>query len=229
MSTLWHGRFGAGPAEELLAYTASLPRARPRTSCPSVVHIGDSTSEGLISSDYLPDASQRIPARYQAIGVRNVHMEVVGATSIVEEYEGHPNAYKVAKRYRAAGYNGCWVIALGTNDTADVAVGSNVGLAERITRMMSVIGSQPVLWITVKSLLSSGPYSEHDMSQWDQALAAAAGKYPNMRVYDWASVVQDQWFINDKIHFTSAGYAARGELIADALAAAFPAGRNQSG
>jgi argininosuccinate lyase len=25
MSTLWHGRFGAGPAEELLAYTASLP------------------------------------------------------------------------------------------------------------------------------------------------------------------------------------------------------------
>jgi enamine deaminase RidA (YjgF/YER057c/UK114 family) len=116
------------------------------------------------------------------------------------------------------------VIALGTNDTADVAVGSNVGLAERIKRMMSAIGGQPVLWVTVKSLLSSGPYSEHDMSLWDQALAAAEAKYPNMRVYDWASVVQDQWFINDKIHYTSAGYAARGELIADALAAAFPAG-----
>jgi peptidoglycan/LPS O-acetylase OafA/YrhL len=213
----------AGVAGPGAAYTASLPQARPRTSCQSVVHIGDSTSDGLISSAYLPNAAQRIPARYAAVGVRNVHMEVVGATSIVEEYEGHPNAYKVAERYRASGYNGCWVIALGTNDTADVAVGSNVGLAERIKRMMSVIGDQPVLWITVKSLLSSGPYSEHDMSQWDQALAAAEGKYPNMRVYDWASVVQDQWFINDKIHYTSAGYAARGELIADALAAAFPA------
>jgi peptidoglycan/LPS O-acetylase OafA/YrhL len=212
----------AGVASPGAAYTASLPEAQPRTSCTSVVHIGDSTSEGLISSNYLPNASQRIPARYQAVGVRNVHMEIVGATSIVEEYQGHPNAYKVAKRYLASGYNGCWVIALGTNDTADVAVGSNVGVAERIKRMMSVIGTQPVLWITVKSLLSSGPYSEHDMSLWDQALAAAEGKYPNMRVYDWASVVQDQWFINDKIHFTSAGYAARGELIADALAAAFP-------
>jgi len=212
----------AGVAGPGAAYTASLPQARPRTSCQSVVHVGDSTSDGLISSDYLPNAAQRIPARYSAVGVRDVHTEVVGATSIVEEYEGHPNAYKVAERYRSSGYNGCWVIALGTNDSADVAVGSNVGLAERIKRMMSVIGTQPVLWITVKSLLSSGPYSEHDMSLWDQALAGAQSKYPNMRVYDWASVVQDQWFINDKIHYTSAGYAARGELIADALAAAFP-------
>jgi hypothetical protein len=123
----------------------------------------------------------------------------------------------------SAGFRGCWVIALGTNDTADVAVGSNVGLAERITRMMSVIGSQPVMWITVKSLLSSGPYSEQDMLEWDQALYAAAKHRPNMKIYNWASVVQTPWYINDDIHFTSAGYAARGELIADALAAAFPA------
>ena len=59
------------------------------------MHIGDSTSDGLISSDYLPNAAQRIPARYAAVGVSHVHMEVVGATSIVEEY-GTPNAYKVA-------------------------------------------------------------------------------------------------------------------------------------
>jgi peptidoglycan/LPS O-acetylase OafA/YrhL len=213
----------AGVASPGAAYTASLPQARPRTSCRSVVHIGDSTSEGLISSDYLPNASARIPARYAAAGVRNVHMEVVGATSIVEEYEGHPNAYKVAKRYRASGYNGCWVIVLGTNDTADVAVGSNVGVAERITKMMSVIGDQPVMWVTVKSLLASGPYSEQNMKQWNQALHAAAPRYPNMRIYNWASVAQAAWFINDKIHYTSWGYAARGELIADALAAAFPA------
>jgi peptidoglycan/LPS O-acetylase OafA/YrhL len=216
----------AGAAGPGAAYTAYLPQpARgPRTSCRSVVHIGDSTSEGLISSDYLPDARQRIPARYAAVGVRGVHMEIVGGTSIVEEYQGHPNAYKVAQRYKAAGYNGCWVLALGTNDTADVAVGSGVGVAQRIARMMSVIGNQPVLWVTVKSLLASGPYSEHEMSLWNQALRAVASRHPNMRVYDWASVTRDGWFIGDKIHYTSAGYAARGELIADALAAAFPGG-----
>jgi peptidoglycan/LPS O-acetylase OafA/YrhL len=210
----------AGPGG---AYVADLPEPAPRTSCKSVIHIGDSTSDGLISSDYLPDAAQRIPARYAQIGVTSVHMEVVGGTSIVEEYDSKPNAYDVAKRYRSHGYKGCWVIALGTNDTADVAVGSNVGLAERIKRMMSVIGNQPVMWITVKSLLSSGPYSEQDMLEWDQALYAAAKHHPNMKIYNWASVVQTPWYINDEIHFTSAGYAARGELIADALAAAFPA------
>jgi lysophospholipase L1-like esterase len=35
--------------------------------------------------------------------------------------------------------------------------------------------------------------------------------------------VRDGWFIDDGIHFTSQGYAARGRLIADALAKAFPA------
>jgi hypothetical protein len=210
----------SGPAA---AYAADLPEPQPRTSCQSVVHIGDSTSDGLISSNYLPDPAQRIPARYAQVGVSSVHMEVVGGTSIVEEYDNQPNAFNVATRYKQSGYHGCWVLALGTNDTADVAVGSAVGLAARVTKMMSAIGNQPVLWITVKSLLSAGPYAEHNMLLWDQALYAAQSRYPNMRIYDWASVVQPQWFISDQIHFTSAGYAARAELIADALAAAFPA------
>ena len=44
-----------------------------------------------------------------------------------------------------------------------------------------------------------------------------------MRVYDWASDVKDAWFIEDSIHLTSPGYAARAELIAQALAHAFHA------
>ncbi len=39
-----------------------------RTSCRSVVHIGDSTSEGLISRDYLPARSQRLVAQYARVG-----------------------------------------------------------------------------------------------------------------------------------------------------------------
>ena len=57
---------------------------------------------------------------------------------------------------------------------------------------------------------------------WDNALIQACASYPNMRVYDWAAAVKDSWFISDGIRFTSAGYAARARMIANALAAAFP-------
>jgi lysophospholipase L1-like esterase len=66
------------------------------------------------------------------------------------------------------------------------------------------------------------------MQSWDTALLQECRKYPNMRVYDWASVVKDGWFIPDGIHYTTPGYAARGRMIADALAEAFPASGTSS-
>jgi peptidoglycan/LPS O-acetylase OafA/YrhL/lysophospholipase L1-like esterase len=194
-----------------------------RTSCRSVVHIGDSTSDGLVSANYLPNASQRITARYAQIGIVHQYMEISGGTSVVETLPGQINAYQVAKKLVSHGYRGCWVIALGTNDTADVAIGSTVSRVQRVKRMMSVIGNQPVLWINDRSLLTSGPYSEQNMQLWNQALLQEEPHYPNMRVYDWAAVVQNSWYISDGIHFTSQGYAQRARLIADALARAFPA------
>ena len=198
-------------------------RGPARTSCRAVVHIGDSTSEGLISPDYLPDPRQRIAAQYAKAGVTTFIPEISGARSIVETYQGQPNAYTVAKQQVQQGYQGCWVLALGTNDVADVYVGSPVSLAGRIKEMMSVIGGQPVMWVNVKSLLASGPYAESNMLGWDHALIQACASYPNMRVYDWAAAAKDSWFISDGIHYTSAGYAARARLIAYALARAFPA------
>jgi len=121
------------------------------------------------------------------------------------------------------------VIALGTNDTADVSVGSNVGRMARIQELLSLAHGAPVMWVNVKSLLSSGPYAEANMQRWNAALVAACAKYPNMRIYNWAAAVRSSWFISDGIHYTSAGYAARAELIADALARAFPAGGHSTG
>jgi GDSL-like lipase/acylhydrolase family protein len=200
-----------------------------RTSCRSVVHIGDSTSEGLDSSTYLPKRSDRIGARYSDVGVATWKPEISGATSIVETLPGGTNAHDVAQQLVNQGYRGCWVIALGTNDSADVAVGSAVSLVTRIQRMMSVIGNQPVVWVNVKTLVSSGPYAETNMEAWDNDLVRACARYPNMRVFDWASVVKDGWYIPDGIHFTSEGYAARARLIADALAKAFPASGASTG
>ncbi len=198
------------------------PGSATTSSCRSVVHMGDSTSESLISPNYLPDPNQRLAAQYARVGATHQVMEIIGGTSIVETINGDPNAYDIAKQLVTTGYNGCWVLALGTNDTADVYVGSHVSLLSRIERMMSAIGDQPVMWVNVKSLVSSGPYSESDMQSWDRALLQACSLYPNMRVYDWASVVQSSWFIADGIHYNTPGSAERARLIASALADAFP-------
>jgi peptidoglycan/LPS O-acetylase OafA/YrhL len=206
------------------ASTAPVKSHSPlRTSCTSVVHIGDSTSEGLISNDYLPDREQQIPAQYRRVGVKTSKMEIAGGTSIVETIPGGVNAQNVAAGLIHHGYHGCWVIALGTNDTADIYVGSRVTLTERIQRMMTTIGDQPVLWVNAKTLVASGPYAESNMKRWNTALVGACPRYPNMRVYDWASAVKNKWFIPDGIHYYSDGYAARAHLIANALAEAFPA------
>ncbi len=202
-----------------------------RSSCKAVIHIGDSTSEGLTSSEYLPLASQRIEAQYAAVGATEQHFEISGARSIVETFEGEPNAQEVAEAWKLEGFKGCWVLALGTNDSADVFVGSAVGDMERIEIMMKTIGDEPVMWVNVRSLVESGdPYSEENMKKWDETLLEACRRYPNMRVYNWAADVKDSWFIEDGIHFTSPGYAARSELIAHALAHAFPAkGESEGG
>jgi lysophospholipase L1-like esterase len=57
----------------------------------------------------------------------------------------------------------------------------------------------------------------------------ACHEYPNMHIFDWASVVQDSWFIDDGIHYNTPGYAARARLIAQALARAFPKTGHSSG
>jgi peptidoglycan/LPS O-acetylase OafA/YrhL/lysophospholipase L1-like esterase len=205
------------------------PAAGPRTSCRSVVHIGDSTSDGLISPAYIPSRSQRIAGRYAAAGVQSVRIEISGARSIVETLPGQVNGHDVAQRLVRQGYRGCWVIALGTNDTANVAAGSGVSRAARVQRMMAAIHGQPVLWVDVKSLLASGAYAAPTMRLWNSALRAACAKYPNMRIFDWASQAKNGWFISDRVHYTPAGYVARARLIARALARAFPSRGRSSG
>jgi peptidoglycan/LPS O-acetylase OafA/YrhL len=216
------GSAAASPSALAAAKVGTTQAFPLQTSCRSVAHFGDSTSDGLVSADYLPDPALRINAQYADVGVTSTRFEIQGGTSIVETILNEPNAYTVAQRLVRRGYRGCWVLALGTNDTADVAVGSNVGLAARIQRMMSVIGNEPVMWVNVKSLLSSGPYAEKNMRLWNEALLRACRRYPNMRVFDWAALARPQWFIPDGIHYTSAGYAQRSRLIAEALAEAFP-------
>jgi peptidoglycan/LPS O-acetylase OafA/YrhL len=221
----------AAGATEPAPLTPAQAAESERSSCKAVVHIGDSTSEGLTSPEYLPLESQRIEAQYADVGATEQHYEIAGARSIEERVEGEPNAQEVAEAWKLEGFHGCWVLALGTNEAANVFVGSSVGEMERIEIMMNTIGDEPVMWVNVRSLVEDGdPYAAKNMRKWDEELLVACRRYPNMRVYDWAKDVKDEWFIDDGIHFTSPGYAARAELIAHALAHAFPAiGESEGG
>jgi len=206
-------------------------RAAPlpaKSSCRSVVYIGDSTSEGEISTDYVPNARLRLPAQLAHVGVRTTYPEISGARSIVETFEGQPNAATVAQQHISSGFRGCWILALGTNDVDNINTGSTITLPERISRMMAIIRRQPVMWIDVVTLLKSGPYSEGQMQRWNTALLAACKRYPNMRVFDWAAHARRRWFIPDGIHYFSPGYVARTRAIAKGLVAAFPEGQHPS-
>jgi hypothetical protein len=204
------------------ARTAANP-GKLRTSCTSVAHIGDSTSVGMVSATWLPNAAQRLAAQYRDVGVRHVQIDASGGRSIVEEMPGQLNGYLVASAWYQEGFRGCWVIALGTNDTANVAVGSNVGLMARIQEMMAAVHGEPMMWVNTQTDLTSGPWSEANMQLWNNALVQAARQYPNMRIFNWAGMVQPAWHLSDGIHYTSAGYAIRAAAIAQALARAFPA------
>jgi lysophospholipase L1-like esterase len=217
-----------GPA---LAAMIKLRSSRSRsvathTSCRSVVYIGDSTSDGEALAEFVPERRLRAPAQLSRVGVRTTHMEVSGARSIHETFEGIPNAATVAQQEIQAGFHGCWILALGTNEAADVAAGSTFSMPTRIAQMMSIIGNQPVMWVNAITL-STAPqfYGNDGMQRWNQDLLAACRRHPMMRVYDWAAHAKSSWFIPDGIHYTPAGYIARTRLIAKALVAAFPSGQ----
>ena len=228
------GRPGpARPSPSGRATVAARPAAnrpgQPRTSCRSVAHIGDSTSVGMVSAEYLPNPAQRLQAQYRDVGVSNLRVNASGGRSIVEVLPGQVNGYSVARNWRAGGYRGCWVFALGTNDTANVFAGSNVSRMARIEQMMSVAHGEPVLWVNTHTLLSSGPWSEANMRLWNSDLLRACARYPNLRIFNWAAMDRPAWHLPDGIHYTSAGYAIRARAIAHALARAFPATGRSAG
>jgi hypothetical protein len=77
---------------------------------------------------------------------------------------------------------------------------------------------RPVLWVDLKSIEPTGVCSGPNMEPWNPALHDAATTYPNLSIFEWSEVVQDEWYAGDGVHYTSAGSAERARLIADALA-----------
>ena len=213
---------GASTAPDGSVVAASQGGTSGTTSCESVVHLGDSTSRGLFNPNQLPDPSTRMDARYVAVGVTDVVDQVAPAQSVVETYDDQPNAATRVDSLLADGYDGCWVFALGMQDSANQAVGGVVQLPDRIDRLMSRIGDDHALWMTGLALEQDGPWSDPEIQKWNEAVEQACARWPNMRVYDWRSEAEDEWYDADGIHFNASGDVERARRIAAALANAFP-------
>jgi lysophospholipase L1-like esterase len=193
------------------------------TSCDQVVHIGDSTSVSLFDAASVGGAGLTGTAQYQRVGVVDIYPDNDGARSMVERAEGRPNAIDVAQGVRDNGYDGCWVLMIGTNDAANIAAGSNTNAETRIRSMMQVIGDDPVLWVDAVTQRTDDAYRNASMVAWNQELYRVTAEFPNVRVFRWFEVVRPEWFRNDGIHYTVEGSAQRATLTADALVTFFPA------
>jgi hypothetical protein len=205
-------------------WTVPRPSSGSPTSCRQVVHIGDSTSEHLWNATTVGgDPNATMDARYGAVGVIDVYNDTSGGRSMVERINRQQrNALEVAEEVRASGFHGCWVLMVGTNDAANVAAGANLGLEERIESMMAIIGGDPVLWVNAASSSSITWYGDDSMQAFNAALADAATRHGNLGVFDWAAVVQPDWYGPDGLHHTPTGRAWRTALTVQELAFAFP-------
>jgi hypothetical protein len=207
----------------LTTTTSTTPRIDPtKTSCGHLAYIGDSVSLGMISAETLPDPSTRLDSRMAEIGVYDLRSEISGGRSIVETLTDQENAVDVALRLGADGFAGCWVVAIGTNDAANIAAGGARQADQRIALLMSAIGTDPVLWIDAATVTESGYWASVNIDAWNAVLTASLPAYPNLRIARWSVFVAPEWFTSDGIHPTAVGAAARVQFIAGALIANFP-------
>lgn len=207
------------PASTTPASTTPVGTAPPtttvplRAACEAVVQIGDSTGVGL----------DTLAAELAGVGVATLYPDSSPGRSMVERLGQQRTAVEVAGAVVADGFEGCWVLLVGTNDAANVAAGAPTGLDARIDRMMAVIGGAPVLWVGVASATDQPYYTPTDLQAFNEALERAADRHANLRVYDWAAEVRPEWYAGDGLHYSADGSVWRAALIARALARAFPA------
>jgi len=192
----------------------------PHGSCERVVHIGDAGSIGLLSDELA--ARDRLGAQYEVAGVTERRLEVAPTRFISARFGSAASAEEVVGSLRSSGYDGCWVLALGTDDVAAIGAGAAAELSDRIDSLMADLEGQPVMWVNLKTQLDSGPLADGRMERWNAALSDACERHPEMRVFDWAAAARSGWFEDDGVLLTDRGDRAQAASIAAALSAAFP-------
>jgi hypothetical protein len=189
-----------------------------------VAVIGDSTAVGIDGSTGVIPVGDGIVSTLAAIGVTDVRLDISGGRSIVETLPGQTNGADAIAALRSSGFDGCWIVALGTNDAANISAGSNADAANRVDRIIDATGGGRLLWINASTITDSGHWARANTVRWNDDLAALLVGRGNVGLADWDSIAsQNAWFVSDGIHPNRAGLAARAQFIADNLRVFFPA------
>jgi len=232
------GKAGVDSVTAPKAKKAARPKAT-KTACKTVIHIGDSTSlgPGNTPETRIPDKSKRITARYEAVGVDTVIEDILGGRSMLEHMgQGGKDTTASEAMEEHAGEigDGCWVVNVGLNDSANMAKADAWAGAEgRIDSVMKASKGRPVLWVNALTMpwTNNKWYANENVQKFDKVLADSVKKYPNLWVYDWSTEASShpEWFLeNDANHNNTEGSIAKAQGMANALVAAFPEGQPKS-
>lgn len=196
--------------------TSSTGSTAPSVDCSATVHIGDSLTAYTV---------RELTAAYAAVGV-TATIDAFGGRAILQKLPDDPHTGEdAATAIAAQGFDGCWVVALGTNDTANIAAGASYTHGEAIDAMMTAIdvtAGAPVMWVNTFTTRDDGYWANANMVLWNDALVAARDRWPNLEIDDWAAVAATGVApYSDGIHHTARGSDVRNAHIADALVGAF--------
>jgi hypothetical protein len=184
--------------------------------CESLAHVGDSLTW---------QAEVGLGQQYARRGWNDVRIDAKGGRGIASFMFDDMTGLDAVRRIKATGFDGCWVMALGTNDTAntDFLVHApeqqhqwRIGL---IRSMMDELDGAQVVWVNTHLIKPDIEYSSHDAAAWNAALREVAGAYTNMQIFDWNAIANDhpEWTRGDWVHDTPEGSAQRAEIVSRAV------------
>lgn len=158
------------------------------------------------------------------VGVTRLSVNISGGRSTFERLLGRPNTLDVLSKDLTAKFDGCYFLALGTNDAADSALlHSHSQIVLRIDTVMKRVNGRPVVWPLLRTAPTARQwYKDSYMQAFDEELRASTKRFPNLRIYDWRTEMNPAWFEADNIHDRRIGSRSRALMFARALAVAFP-------
>lgn len=206
------------PVKHALAHrgTWHLPARAGGKDCESLAHVGDSLTW---------QAKAGLGQQYARRGWTDVQIDAKGGRGIASFMYDDITGLDAVRKIKAAGFDGCWVMALGTNDTANTDFLTDTPEAQHAWRiglirsMMVELDGAPVVWINTHLPADDIEYSAADAAAWNAALREVSVDYPNMQIFDWDAVAREhpEWTRADMVHDTPEGSAKRAEIVARAV------------
>lgn len=161
---------------------------------------------------------------YHRLGWHDVQVNARGGRGIASFIFSDITGLDAVRHIKDTGFDGCWVMALGTNDTANAKQYARTPAEQKAWRlslvrlMMAELDGAPVMWVNTHLVRGGNDYSAADAAAWNDVLAELQPSYPNMLIFDWNSVAaaHPEWTSTDLVHDTPIGSAQRAAFVAQA-------------